>query len=284
MTDSSQSLQPGEIRNLPKGNGSVLPQPIAPRAESEADLAASFAQSTPVKHLVLDDFLLAATADELFADLPGVDAMPKSRDYMFSDKRELSTFDTHSAVTANIHAALTSKEFEGFLSSLVGRTVFMDPEYHGGGFHAGAEDSYLDLHTDFNLHPAHPTWRRELNILLYLNPGWDPSWGGELRLTDAPERPGIEVEPLFNRLVIMESTDTSFHGYDKISFPPGVQRRSIAAYGYSLVPEGAMTRRTTSWSPQNAGPGKRLLAKNWNRIVLTKNKFLGSGTLKNRQS
>ncbi|HEY3722976.1 MAG TPA: 2OG-Fe(II) oxygenase [Acidimicrobiia bacterium] len=261
----------------------MLPEPIAARAETDQELVAAFASSTPVKHVVLDDFLEPQTADALFADLPRVDAMPKSRDYMFSDKHELSTLDSHSALTRTVHDAFTSPEFADLMSALVGRTVFLDPEYHGGGFHAGADGSYLDLHTDFNVHPVHPTWRRELNILLYLNPSWEPSWGGELRLTDTPERPGITVAPLFNRLVIMESTDRSYHGYDKITFPPGLSRRSVAAYGYSLVREGALKRRTTSWSPQNAGPGKRLLAKNWNRIVLTKNRYLGSGTLKNRQ-
>jgi Rps23 Pro-64 3,4-dihydroxylase Tpa1-like proline 4-hydroxylase len=261
----------------------MLPEPIAPRSRTAAELAAEFAASTPVRHVVLDDFLEPAAADALYADLPDLEQMPKSRDYVFSDKRELSTFDRHSDTTARVHAALVSDEFAGLLSELVGHAVFIDPEYHGGGFHAGAAGSYLDLHTDFNIHPAHPTWRRELNLLLYLNPGWEPSWGGELRLTDTPDRPGITVEPRFNRMVIMESTDTSFHGYERISFPPGTARRSIASYAYSLVPEGAVTPRTTAWTPQGAGPVKRLLARNWNRLVLTKNRFFGSATMKNRQ-
>jgi hypothetical protein len=268
----------------PFQGGSVLPEPIAPRRETPEELVAAFGVATPVRHVVLDGFLTDDAAAALFADLPGLEAMPKSRDYVFSDKRELSTLDRHSPATARVHDAFTSPEFAELLSALVGRDVFVDPEYHGGGFHAGGEGSYLDLHTDFNVHPAHPTWRRELNILLYLNPGWEPSWGGELRLTSSPQQPGITVAPLFNRLVVMESTDTSFHGYSKIRFPQGTPRRSIAAYGYSLVPEGAITRRTTNWSPEGASTAKRILARNWNRIVLTKNRFLGSGTLKNRQS
>ena len=261
----------------------MLPEPIAPRTESFDELAAAFRSSSPVRHLVLDDFLSDRYAEELHASLPQIQDMPKSRDYVFSDKRELSTLDTHSALTAQLHEALTSEPFAALLSQLVARPVFMDPEYIGGGFHAGGPGSFLDLHTDFNIHPAHPTWQREFNVLLYLNPGWEPGWGGELQLTDHPERPGITVAPLFNRLVIMESTDRSFHGYERISFPPGIARRSIAAYAYSLVGDGEVVRRTTSWSPRGAGLAKRLLASNWNRIVLTKNRFLGSGTLKNRR-
>ena len=36
-------------------------------------------------------------------------------------------------------------------------------------------------------------------------------------------------------------------------------------------------------APQDSGPVKKVLAKNWNWIVLTKNRYLGSGTLKNRK-
>lgn len=261
----------------------MFPSPIRNLDEDDGTLAARFQQSAPVKHLIIDDFLEADYADQLFAALPDVGEMPKSRDYVFSDKRELSTLDTHSPLTARLHDAFVSERYADFLSTVVGRDIFVDPQYHGGGFHAGADGSYLDLHVDFNLHPEHPTWRRELNILLYLNPGWESSWGGELLLTDAPDHPTISVEPRFNRLVIMESTDDSYHGYEQIHFPAGHVRRSIAAYGYSLIPEGSVAQRTTGWAPQGAGPVKRMLAKNWNRLVLTKNKFFGSGTLKNRQ-
>ncbi|WP_375485168.1 2OG-Fe(II) oxygenase [uncultured Jatrophihabitans sp.] len=246
-------------------------------------LVAQFASSGPVKHVVIDDFLDSEYAQQLFDDLPDPKAMPKSRDYMFSDKRELSTLDRHSAISIQLHDIFMSPEFADLASKLVGHPVFLDPEYIGGGFHAGSEGSFLDLHVDFNIHPAHEDWLREFNILLYLNPGWEPSWGGELLLTDNPGNPTLAVEPRFNRLVMMECTDTSFHGYKQIAFPAGRSRRSVAAYAYSTVVAGSVTRHTTNWVPQDASLIKTALAKNWNRIVLTKNRFLGSGTLKNRR-
>ena len=262
----------------------MFPYPFTDRSpEERAAMAQRFRTATPVRHVAIDGFLDEAVAQQLLDDFPRPGEMPKSRDYMFSDKRELSTLDRHSEASRSVHKALTSPEFVEFLGELVGHEVFIDPEYAGGGFHAGAAGSFLDLHTDFNIHPAHPNWLRELNILIYLNPGWDESWGGELQLTDDPQRPCVTVAPLFNRAVIMESTDTSFHGYQRLSFPEGTARRSLAAYAYSLVPDGSVTRRTTNWVPQDANAMKALLARNWNRIVLTKNRFFGSGTLKNRR-
>ena len=262
----------------------MLRYPVSSRVSAEVDvLAERFATSGPVRHVVIDDFLDEAYAHEFYADLPDLGVMPKSRDYMFSDKRELSTLDKHSDLSRQLHEVFMSREFAEFASRLVGREVFIDPEYTGGGFHAGDSGSFLDLHVDFNIHPAHEDWLRKLNILLYLNPGWEPSWGGELLLTDRPENPAVEVEPKFNRLAIMECTDGSFHGYRPITFPSGRTRRSVAAYAYSTIAAGSITRHTTNWAPENAGLVKRLIAKNWNRIVLTKNRFFGSATLKNRR-
>ncbi len=262
----------------------MLRYPVSPRVSGEIDdLPASFASSSPVRHVVIDNFLDDTYAHEFYNDLPDLAAMPKSRDYMFSDKRELSTLDRHSDVSRQLHEVFMSQQFADLASHLVGRDVSIDPEYVGGGFHAGDTGSFLDLHVDFNVHPKHEDWLRELNILLYLNPDWEPSWGGELLLTDRPENPALTVEPKFNRLVIMECTDSSFHGYKPIAFPSGRSRRSVAAYAYSKIAVGSVTRHTTNWAPENAGLAKRLIAKNWNRIVLTKNRFFGSATLKNRR-
>ena len=262
----------------------MLRYPVSPDVAAGLDVFITrFRESGPVKHVVIDDFLDEDYARELFNGLPDLTVMPKSRDYMFSDKRELSTLDMHSELSRKLHEVFVCQEFADFSSRLVGRSIFVDAEYVGGGFHAGDSGSFLDLHVDFNIHPAHPSWLRELNILLYLNPGWEPSWGGELRLTDHPENPSIQVEPKFNRLVIMESNDSSFHGYKPIAFPSGHSRRSIAAYAYSKVAVGSVQRHTVGWAPEDAGLGKRLLARNWNRLVLTKNRFFGVGTLKNRR-
>jgi Rps23 Pro-64 3,4-dihydroxylase Tpa1-like proline 4-hydroxylase len=262
----------------------MMRYPVSPKVAADSDILVSrFRESGPVKHIIVDDFLDEDYARGLFHDLPELAVMPKSRDYMFSDKRELSTLDMHSDLSRQLHDVFMCDDFADFSSRLVGRQIFIDPEYVGGGFHAGDTGSFLDLHVDFNIHPAHATWFRELNILLYLNPGWEPSWGGELLLTDHPDYPATRVDPKFNRLVIMECTDRSFHGYRPIAFPVGHSRRSVAAYGYSTVIAGSVSRHTTNWVPENANLGKRLLAKNWNRIVLTKNRFFGSGTLKNRR-
>jgi hypothetical protein len=207
--------------------------------------------------------------------------MPKSRDYVFSDKRELSSIELQGPAGARFHAAMTSPEFASFLADLTGWELFIDPAFHGGGFHQGGDGSYLDMHTDFNLHPLHPSWQRTLNLLLYLNRDWQDGWGGHLLVKAAPPDEPRAIAPLFNRMVIMLTDDRTYHGYRKMSLPPGVARKSVASYAYRLN-EGAVAARTTAWVPEGAGTAKKLLARNYDRLARVKNRLFGSGTARNR--
>lgn len=80
----------------------------------------------------------------------------------------------------------------------------------------------------------------------------------------------------------MLTDDHSFHGFKKMSLPPGVTRKSIATYAYELVPEGSIDARTTGWSPEEGGTIKKAVARNYDSLVKMKTKIFGSATAKNR--
>jgi len=138
------------------------------------------------------------------------------------------------------------------------------------------------MHVDFNVHPLHPTWLRTVNILVYLNKDWSGDLGGDLLVTSAPDQPPRAIAPVFNRGVIMLTARHTYHGYRRMSLPDGVTRKSLAVYAYRLVDENEITAYTTGWAPEGAGTAKRFLARHYDRAVKAKNRFLGSGTAKNR--
>ncbi|MEL7029355.1 MAG: 2OG-Fe(II) oxygenase [Pseudomonadota bacterium] len=241
--------------------------------------------AVPFPIVVLDDFLLPESAEELLRDFPDPDREPlnRSRDYVFAkNKYEKSDIGSVSPAFGRLADDLTSDRFSKFLHAVTGREIRIDETFHGGGCHAGGEGSYLDMHTDFDMHPMRPTWRREANILVYLNKDWRKAYGGELRLRRRETGRAREIEPVFNRCVLMQTSGETIHGYSRIAFPPGNYRRSIAAYAYEELDEVPATSRSSQWYPDEGGPAKKWLGRAWPQLVRLKSKFLGSATARNR--
>jgi hypothetical protein len=79
-----------------------------------------------------------------------------------------------------------------------------------------------------------------LNLIVYLNPEWDESWGGNFDLHSNPWEPEKDhirtILPLFNHGVIFETNEHSWHGFEPIRLPEnhkGTSRRSFAIYLYT---------------------------------------------------
>jgi hypothetical protein len=255
----------------------------------EADsqlLAGRFRAAAPFEHVVIDNFCDASQLMQLVEEMPDPSGgkIGRSRDYVFArNKFEKSQFKEVSPRFAALYDDFTCDRFAQILRQITGEKVFVDPDFHGGGMHQGGEGSFLDMHVDFNTHPLHADWFRNLNILLYLNRDWRPEYGGELKIRHR-DNAGLnfKIEPVFNRCVVMFTRDYTVHGYDEISFPAGQYRRSIAAYAYSPLEERAVQHRTTVWYPENSGVMKRSLGRAWPYLVKVKNSIFGSSTTKNR--
>jgi hypothetical protein len=114
------------------------------------------------------------------------------------------------------------------------RGLLPDPYFTEGGFHRTGRGGFLDIHADFSHHDGTGLERR-LNLILYLNEGWRELWGGKLELFDTDLRSVVSITPLYNRAVIFETSDTSYHGHpERLRCPEGVYRKSIALYYYTL--------------------------------------------------
>ena len=140
-----------------------------------------------------------------------------------------------------------SKSFVRHLEVLTGiGPLIVDDTNLGAGLHQIFSNGSLQIHADFNRHPDnHPQFgviERRVNLFLYLNDKWRPSWGGHLQLWDRSLKAcGQRIAPKRNRLVVFASTDYSFHGHaEPLACPPHRSRRSIAIYYYTSGkrPEG----------------------------------------------
>lgn len=122
----------------------------------------------------------------------------------------------------------------------------------GGGMHMTSEGGRLECHVDFNIHPEDPGLERRLNLLVFLNKDWHPSWGGTLYLGRQRE---VIVTPEFNRTVLFETSSESWHGHPDPVVGNHL-RKSIAVYYYAPVRDTTRTAHTTIWHDDTAAGTK----------------------------
>ena len=109
-----------------------------------------------------------------------------------------------------------------------------DPTLYGGGLHQTEPGGFLGIHVDNETHPK-TGFARRLNLILYCTDGWRKEWGGELEFWDRTRsRAVVCIPPLFNRAVLFETGNRSYHGHTMpLAYPEGIFRKSIAAYYWS---------------------------------------------------
>lgn len=198
--------------------------------------------SLPFKHIIIDNFLNDDLAQMCFEAFPEVD--DKNWDFQNDEDIEIkyrstwqSEFDIPEGIVDAIRIFNSSLILNAMSKKMGIPKIVPDPYFTGGGLNMTMRGGLLDVHVDGNYHDATGLNRR-LNLLLYLNPSWEAGWGGELGVFDNEGKKCLKkISPIFNRLVIFDSHDYSFHGVpEPINFPVGVGRKSILLYYYTKEP------------------------------------------------
>ena len=202
--------------------------------------AREFRTAKPFRHVVIDDFLARPLAEALLQQFPAFEAgQTRNESGAVGNKSTVDKIRSLGPAYAELDNAIRSRDFLHTIERITGiESLLYDPWYFGGGTHCNRAGQDLDPHVDFNRHPVR-RWHRRLNLIVYLNHDWEDAWGGSLELHSDPRSEHNRVKqitPLFNRCVIFETTEHSWHGFARIQ-PPADRhdalRRSIALYFYS---------------------------------------------------
>lgn len=209
-----------------------------------------FKNAKPFPYTVIDNFFQRDIALSLEAEFPSYDDEKwHTYDNPIEVKRVCNNWNVFPPLTYKVFSLLNSVEFIAEISKLTQtKELYCDMGLNGGGWHIHPRGGKLNTHLDYSIHPKLGL-ERKFNIIIYLNSDWDPSWGGRLGLWEHDEEnvaPGKlieQVECLFNRAVIFDTTFNSWHGLpEPILAPEGQFRKSIAVY-YLTVPATTASKR-----------------------------------------
>ncbi|GAL83777.1 hypothetical protein Fleli_1568 [Sporocytophaga myxococcoides] len=202
------------------------------------ELKEKFRAQKPFKYVVFENFFLAEKAEEIYQSYPtikegkwdGTTYIDQKNKFQKTDFEKNSTFD-------KVFRELNSAEFLKSIENITGLEGLKgDDELFGGGLHQSVKGAFLNVHVDYNIHPK-TKYHRRLNIIIYLNKDWKDEYEGHLELWDFTEGNKIlldRIAPTFNRCVIFETNEISYHGHPKkLNTPEGVNRKSLAAYYYT---------------------------------------------------
>ena len=195
--------------------------------------------SEPFDHWVIDDFLDQDVAESLTNEFIDFDDSKDVVHYKgwIGDKKTCNVWNRFPATTYDVFTKLLSSEFTSEISSLTNiEPLYPDVGLHGGGWHMHRAGGSLAVHLDYATHPK-LNLLRKLNLIVYLEKDYNPDWGGSLEFwshdseTNKPKEKVTQIEPIFNRAVLFDTSQNSWHGFPiPINCPDGKMRKSIAVY------------------------------------------------------
>ncbi len=195
-----------------------------------------YQENKPYPHIVFEDFLPLDIANIISNEYP--DLNKTAKDFKFHDHEYASRylledstkFSTNLKLFSN---AISSRSFLLFLETLTGiKSLIPDPYFMGGGAMVTNQGGYLNIHVDFNWHQKLQAWRR-CNVLFYLTQDWKEEYEGKLELWSKDGKKKVkDITPLFNRVIIFNTTSTTYHGQPVPAICPKDKPRHVFSAFY----------------------------------------------------
>ena len=197
-----------------------------------------YTSARPFPFILLDNFFDSDYLNQILDDFPDLSKSNYSHKFNTKNDKKIASSSTK-IFSKNINHFfnfLNSHQFLDFLQHLTGIKSHLtsDPYFWGSGLHEIQRGGFLKIHADFNVHPLLKLNRR-INILIYLNKNWKEEWGGHLELWNKDmSKCEYKILPIFNRIVIFNTSDFSYHGHPTpLDCPSDRSRKSLALYYYT---------------------------------------------------
>lgn len=201
----------------------------------------SFQNAEPFRHVVIDDFFSTEILGKLIEEFPKFE----DRKNLVSDAGKKGAMKGGKSNVKDFGPAFrlfdeftSGPAFLGLIEEITGiPDLLYDPMYAGAGIHENFSGPRNMIHVDFNHHSS-TGYHRRLNAIVYITEDWMEEWGGALKIYKDGWNPDETVKRklpcLFNRCVLFETNEVSWHGVESIDIPDNkTSRKSITIYLYT---------------------------------------------------
>ena len=198
-----------------------------------------FQSKKPFRFTTFEGFFKPEMAELIYSNYPLIENGVWDGTTYINQKNKFqkTTFEKNSIMDRGFKE-LNSKEIIDWLQTITEfkEDIIGDNELFGGGLHQSINGAFLNVHIDYNIHPK-TKYHRRLNLLIYMNKDWKDEYEGHIELWDLTKGQGELIgkyPPSFNRCVIFETNEISFHGHPKpLNTPKSINRKSLATYYYT---------------------------------------------------
>lgn len=211
----------------------------------------------PFDHYVVDNFLPEETAELISNEF-----ISYSNENWFvyknqiENKKTLQDWGKFPKHTYKLFNYFCSPRFVEYISDISGiDNLYVDQGLHGGGWHMHGTGGNLNIHKDYSIHPKLGL-QRKLNLIVYISKDWNPDWGGALEFwshdhgNNKPLRLEKSIECVYNRAVLFDTTQNSWHGLpNPLTCPNDKYRKSLAMYYLTDIDNGIEDRSRALFAP-----------------------------------
>ena len=188
----------------------------------------------PFPYIIFDECLKSDFAKELQTEILSYpDNVWDRYENPFEKKYTFNKKNTFGKFVSKLFEFLESEIFLEQLSRHFSTNLEIDPFRHYWGIHKYKDGDFLNIHADAGIHPKNKK-KKHLTLGLYLSKDWKEQNNGHLELWTG-QTANIDnakifeckksILPIFNRLLLFECNDISWHGNPvPVSCPNGEVR------------------------------------------------------------
>jgi Rps23 Pro-64 3,4-dihydroxylase Tpa1-like proline 4-hydroxylase len=221
----------------PRFSRTQLADSILKRLEREHTHAADeFQGAAGVPSFTVEDLLPGESAQAIYEAFPSVNrlVLKKTLGQLKYVGYQMNEYDP---LLEEAIYAFQDPRVVAAIGSITGIAQLLpDEKLYAGGISLMTEGQFLNPHLD-NSHDKDRNHYRVLNLLYYVTPGWHDDFGGHLELWDnGPGQAQRTVHSRFNRLVVMQTDERSWHSVSKVLHDG--RRCCVSNYYFSPNPVG----------------------------------------------